>query len=756
MDTITRREFLRASGALVVSIGVPGAIATALGQNVIAGGKPPLVPNELDSWIAVLPDGSVTAFFGKMDMGQGVDVAIAQMVAEELDVALERVNVVMGDTALTCNQGGASGSTGIQFGGIALRNAAAEARRLLVERAAQRLALPAEQLTVENGVVYATADATRKVSYAELIGGRYFQSKLEWNQKYGNPLAVKGKAQPKKPAEYKVVGKSFPQKITAEKVMGRLDYITDVKVKGMLHARVIRPPTAGCGPVSVDESSLKGIRGARVVREKEFIAVVAEREWDAVRAAEKLKVTWAPPCQPFPTMDKLHDHIRQAKSIGGETPIKRGDVDAALKGATRVIEAEYEWPLQSHASIGPACAIADIRADGGTLLTGSQKPHYGRNGCAKLTGLPPEKFHAKWIPGPGSYGRNDAGDAAHDAALISKLVGKPVRLQYSRQDATAWDPKGPAVVYRARAGIDAQGNVIAYDFFAKGFSRQDVWQIENDPKDTLAGQMTGYTPKPNIIFQTPSEKYEFANKRCGWECIAPLLDRVSPLRTAHLRDPLGAETHFASESFIDELAHAVAADPVEFRLKYLKDPRHVAIVKAAAEKAGWSARPYPHPNRGNGDVMTGRGFSYTERNGTLVAVVAEVEVERKTGRVWAKKFTVAHDCGQIINPGGLRLTIEGNVVQAISRTLFEEVQFDANQVTSVDWASYPIVEMQDAPEAIDIVLIDRPEIAPSGGGEPSTRTVPAAIANAIFDATGARLRKVPLTPTRMKEALARA
>ncbi len=482
--------------------------------------------------------------------------------------------------------------------------------------------------------------------------------------------------------------------------------------------------------------------------------MVADREWDAVRAADALKVTWAPPCTPFPTMETLHDHIRKAKSIGGETPIKNGDVDAALKGAQRVIEAEYEWPLQSHASMGPACAIADIKSDSGMLLTGSQKPHYGRNGCSKLTGVPLDKMHAKWIPGPGSYGRNDAGDAAHDAALISKIVGRPVRLQYMRHDGTAWDPKGPAGVYRARAGLDAQGNVVAYDFFAKGFSRQDVLQIENDPKDTLAGQMTGIAPKGNILFQTPSEKYEFANKRCGWECIGPLLDRVSPLRTGHLRDPLGAETHFASESFIDELAHATGADPVEFRLKYLKDPRHIAIVKAAANKAGWT--PRANPDRGKGDVMTGRGFAYTERNGTLVAVVCEVEVDRKSGRVWAKKFTVAHDCGQIINPGGLRNTIEGNVVQATSRTLFEEVQFDANRVKSVDWASYPILDIADAPAAIDIVLIDRPEIAPSGGGEPSTRTVPAAIANAIFDATGVRLRKVPLTPARMKEALGRA
>ncbi|PYN93263.1 MAG: hypothetical protein DMD89_25195, partial [Candidatus Rokuibacteriota bacterium] len=392
--------------------------------------------------------------------------------------------------------------------------------------------------------------------------------------------------------------------------------------------------------------------------------------------------------------------------------------------------------------------------DRATLWTGTQKPHFARDGIAKLVGLPPEKVHAIWVPGPGSYGRNDAGDAAHDAALLSKLTGKPVRVQYMRNDATGWDPKGPAGVYRGRAGLDAQGNVVAYDFFARGFTRQDVATNEGDPKDTLAGQLTGVPPRPTVIFQVPAESYEFPNKRCGWECIPPLLDRGSPLRTGHLRDPLGPETHFASESFIDEIAHAAGVDPVAFRLKYVKDPRHVAVIKAAADRAGWSKRTYPSLRRGKGAVMIGRGFSYTERNGTIVAVVAEVEVNRSSGRVWARQLTVAHDCGLIINPRGLRLTIEGNVVQALSRTLFEEVQFDRDQVLSVDWASYPILEIQDAPERVDIVLLDHPTMPASGAGEPSTRTVPAAVANAFFDATGVRMRRVPLTPERVKAALA--
>jgi CO/xanthine dehydrogenase Mo-binding subunit len=280
-----------------------------------------------------------------------------------------------------------------------------------------------------------------------------------------------------------------------------------------------------------------------------------------------------------------------------------------------------------------------------------------------------------------------------------------------------------------------------------------VIQLEADPKDTLAGQFTRFPPKGIAIFQVPAEAYTFENKRCGWETIPAMLERGSPLRTGHLRDPLGPETHFASESFIDELAAAAGADPVAFRLKYLKRERDVAIIKAAAEKANWKTGE--RGSRGKGDVMRGRGFAYTERNGTVVALVSEVEVDHKTGRIWAKKFWCAHDCGQIINPGTILTVIEGNIVQATSRTLFEEVKFNQNQVLSVDWASYPILDLADAPESIEIALIDRPEMAPQGAGEPSHRTVPAAIANAVFDATGIRMRKVPITAQRMKDALAR-
>jgi len=484
--------------------------------------------------------------------------------------------------------------------------------------------------------------------------------------------------------------------------------------------------------------------------------VVAESLKNTVRASRMLKISWNEAKKnPFPPMAELYEHIRKAPVVKREDPAKKGDVDGVFKTAARVVEAEYEWPFQSHASMGPGCSVADVRAEGVTVWTGSQKPHFVQTGVARLLGVPPEKVRAIWVAGPGSYGRNDAGDAALDAALVSKLTGRPVRVQGMRSDGIAWDPKGPASVHRGRAALDASGKVIGYEFISKGFSRRNIDTNESDPRDSLAGMSIGLPPKPSIDFGVPAEAYGFDNKLLAWEVIPPLLDASSPLRSSHLRDPVGPQIHFGSEQFIDELAVAAGEDPIAFRLKYVTAPRDAAVIKAAAEKAGWQPRPAPRAAR-SGEVLSGRGIAYAQRNGTIVAVVAEIEVERKSGRIRGKKFTVAHDCGLIINPEGLRYTIEGNVVQGLSRTLFEEVRFDREKVTSIDWMSYPILEIGDAPEAIEVVLIDRPEVPPSGAGEPSIRVIPAAVANAFFDATGARLRRAPLTPERVKAALARA
>jgi CO/xanthine dehydrogenase Mo-binding subunit len=753
-SAFSRRSVLLGGGALVVSIGAAVSLDTVMSiqQAFAQGAKPPLTPDQLSSYIAINGDGSVAAYFGKMDMGHGLHVAIAQIVADELDVPYKSVKVFMGDTANSVNQGGASGSTGIQMGGKQMRMAAAEARRVLVEMAAGLLSVPAEKLVVEDGVVSASDDKSKRISYAQMIGGKYFNVQLDWNKQYGNTLYAPGKAQPKKPSDHKIVGKPIKREDVAPKVFAQEDFVTDIKRPGMVHGRMIRPAVAGSVPTKVDENSIKDIPSAKVVWDKGFLGVVADKEWDAIQAAQKLKVEWSQVADPFPQQASLYDHIRKAEVRKRNVEKENGNVDEAFKTAVKVIEAEYEWPFQSHASMGPACALVEIKDGQVTCWSGTQKSHFVQEGLALVLDMPADKIHVIYTSGPGSYGRNDADDCAMDAGVLAKAVGKPVRLQYMRDQGTGWDPKGPASIHKARAAIDASGKVVAYEFNSKGFSRVDVNTNGGKPYDTLAGQTLGVGLKSGDGFGVPAESYAFDNKRLSWETIPPLLDRSSPLRSAHLRDPVGPQIHFASESFIDEVAAAVNADPIEFRLRHIKEPRDIAVIKAAAEKAKWETRASPRRDQ-SGNKVSGRGIAYSQRNGTRVAIVAEVDIDRSTGKIWARKFTVAHDCGQIINPDGLEKCIEGNIVQGVSRTLWEEVTFDRKAVTSVDWLTYPILDITETPAEVNVVLINHPEIAPSGAGEPSIRPVAAAIANAIFDATGVRIRRVPFSPERVKSAL---
>jgi len=756
-SSFTRRSVLLGGGALVVSVGAAVSLDTVLLiQTAYArDGKPPLTPDQLSSYIAVNADGTVSAYFGKMDMGHGLTVAIGQIVAEELDVPFKAVKVYMGDTGTSVNQGGASGSTGIQTGGNQMRMASAEARRVLVEMAAGLLSVPADKLAINDGVVSALDDNSKRISYAQMIGGKYFNVLLDWNKQDGNALYAPGKALPKKASEHKIVGQPIKRDDVAPKVFAQENFVTDVKVPGMVHGRMIRPAVAGSVPVKVDDSAINNIPGAKVVWDNGFLGVVADREWDAIQAAEKLKVEWSQGATPFPEQASLYDHIRKAPVRKRDVEKENGNVDEAFRTAAKVIEAEYEWPFQSHASMGPACALVEIKDGNVTSWSGTQKGHYQREGLALMLPVPLENVRVIWAPGPGTYGRNDADDAAMDAAVLAKAVGKPVRLQYTRDQGTGWDPKGPASTHKVRAALGAQGKVIAYEFTSKAFSPVDCITNGSNPNGTLAGQMRGVALKSGDGFGVPSESYAFEHKRAAWETIAPLLDRASPLRTSHLRDPVGPQIHFASESFIDEVAAAVSADPIEFRLRHIREPRDIAVIKAAAEKAKWDTRPSPRKNQ-TGNKASGRGVAYSQRNGTRVAIVAEVDIDRSTGKIFARKFTVAHDCGQIINPDGLVKCIEGNIVQGVSRTLWEEVTFDTKAVTSVDWISYPILDITETPDEVDVVLINHPEIAPSGAGEPSIRPVAAAIANAVFDATGVRIRRVPFSPERVKAALSRS
>ena len=752
--SVTRRELLKTGAVLLAgfSTSASGRGATAKSREATGRGamcEP--VPDQLDSFIALQPNGSFVVFFGKMDPGQGIDVAIAQVVAEELDVQPRMVRVVQGDTAQTVDQGGASNSSGISAGAVPLRYAAAETRRILVERAAIKLSASVSDLATRDGTVYVNADPSRRIGYGALVGHGFFNTRLQWNGKLGNPLVSRGKAEPKAPADYKVVGQSIPREDIRDNTFGRQIYVTDIRLERMLHARVVRPPVIGAEPVSIDEESVRTIPDVKVIHERGLVAVLAEKEWNAVRAAAALKVKWSDASPPLPDQSDLYQYLRSAPANAQKIARDRGDVPAALKRAARTISACYEWPFQSHASMAPACGLADVTTHEATVWTGSQKPHATRQGIAKLLGLPAERVRAVWVRGPGSYGRNDAGDAAIEAAYLSNVVRRPVRLQNSRAQGTGWDPKGPASVHVCQAGVDAAGDVVGWSFASRGFSRFDTWHSESDPRDTLPGQLLGLAPKPVLEFAAPEESYLFHSHSISWETVAPLVSRASPLRTAHLRDPLGPQINFASECFIDEVAHLVQQDPVDFRLKYIDKPRAHAVIKAAAEKFGWKPAASGAPTS-RASIVRGRGFALAQRSDTFCAVAVEIEINKKTGAVRPLRWAVAHDCGLVVNPRNLYLTIEGNIIQGTSRALLEEVTFNHESVTSLDWLTYPILDISQTPDSIEIVQINRTDVAPAGAGEAATRPVAAAIGNAIFDATGIRVRRAPFTASRMTAA----
>jgi len=750
-QTLSRRAFLAASGALVVTLTGPESAHPA--QNGAAT-RPPLAGDQLSSYLSIEPDGTVIAYYGKIDGGQGLGTSIAQMVAEEIDVPLEKVRVVMGDSGLTLDMGGASAAIGVSHGGMVLRRTAAQARQLLIELAAQALGRPADELTVTDGVVHATGSSTRGISYGELIGGRYFEQKVKWNGKTSNALGVETTVPLKMPGRFKVIGQSPRRRDLPGKVFATLELVNDLRLPGMLHARMIRPQIAGAVPVAVDESSIANIPDARAVWIKDLLAVVAEKEWNAVKAARALQVSWSQSTPNFPGSDGLHAHIRNAPVVKRFIQRENGSVEEGFAQAARIIEGEYEFPTQSHASTGPACAVADVRDDAATIWTSSQKPYDAAACVAELTGLQREKVRAIWMFGTGSYGRNDQGDATADAAVLSKHLRVPVRVQYMRHEGIAWDPKGTASVSRNRAGIDASGKVIAYESIGKAFSRLDVSTREGRAADVLAGHLLGFPLKPDQSFEIPVASYTFDHGRLGWETVPPLMERASPLRTTHLRDPYGPPILFGSESFIDEMAAATNTDPVAFRLQYLKNPRDRDAVKTAAEHYGWDKRSSPRKGRGD-EIAIGRGIAFRRHFDTFIALIAEVRVHRATGRIEVARYVCAHDVGLIVNPETLRHVIDRQLVYGTSRAMLEEVRFDHEKVTSVDWVTYPVLHMKAVPERIDIVLIDRPEAAPSGAAEMALGLCPAAIGNAVFDATGVRLRRVPFTPERVKAALER-
>jgi CO/xanthine dehydrogenase Mo-binding subunit len=720
----SRRDFLERSGALVVSFGLPaGALAQA--------GPPPT--QDLDAWLAIATDGHVTAFCGKVELGTGVETAIAQLVAEELDVAVGQVNLVMGDTERCPDQGPTVGSRTLQSAGPQLRQAAADARQTLVNLAAARLGVPVGSLGVEEGVV--TGPGGRRVTYAELLGGGRLDGKL----------VVRG--QLKARTAMTVVGKPMPRVDLPGKVYGTHPYLHNLVVPRMLHGRVLRSPRAGATVAAVDATSVAGLPGnVRVVGLGNFVGVVAEREQQAIAAAAAVRVTWAggaelPDAQALPTALKTAPATERVAQANG-------DVEAALATAARTASAEYFVPFQMHGSIGPSCAVADVRADGATLWSATQSSFLTRASVATLLGLPAEQVRLIWVEGSGCYGHNGADDVTADAALLSRAVGAPVRAQWTRADEHGQEPKGPAMAITVRGGLDPRGRVVAWD--ARVYSATHSSRPSGGtPGNLLAGVELGLPRGAGVTGAERNARpsYRFPNDRIRLSLLESTVFRTSALRG--LGSP---QNTFAIESFMDELAAAAGVDPIAFRLRHLQDPRAVAALEEVAKLARWDPRPSPQADRVAG---RGRGVAFVQYDnaGAYVGMVVEVRVDPASGKVRVERVHVAHDCGLIVNPDGVRNQIEGNVIQALSRALLEEVRFDRQAVTSLDWASYPILRFSDAPEAIAISLIDRRDQPSLGAGEPATAPVLAAVANAIFDATGARLRSVPFTPERVKAAL---
>jgi nicotinate dehydrogenase subunit B len=748
--TISRRDLLKSSGALIVSFSFFGSVSKALAQ--AAGlSEDGLDPTALDSWIAVAQDGNVTVFTGKVELGTGVVTALAQIVAEELDVPFNKVHMDVGDTAKTIDQGVTAASRTIERGGPQIRQASAAARQELLKLASGRLDAPVDKLTVTDGVVSVVDNPARKISYGNLLGGKRFNVKIVaagvgWDMKVAPGIPAKN------PKDYKIVGTSVPRIDLPEKFTGEFTFSQDVRVPGMLHGRVVRPANVVSQPSNVDESSIRQIPGVvKVVREGSFVGVVAETEWGAIQAAKTLKVTWSAPAKKLPSgSDEVFDYLRDTKSFRDNVTINRGSLDAGFSRAAKKFEAAYRWPFQLHGMMGPSCALADVRGDGATIWTGTQGPFRTRDAVAKLLAIPKGNVHLLYREGSGSYGRLECDDVAEDAALMSRAVGKPVRVQWMREDEHAWDPKGPSQLTTIRAGVDAQGNLIAWDFTDRSFP----W-TETEGNALLASNQIGLRAT-NLGFPNGAagggQIYTFENQKVTAAAIPWVQENEWPLRTSNLRAPGDLARVFASESFLDEVASGLGADPVQFRLRYISsDKRPAEVLTAAAKKSGWVDRPSPAPSSGK-QTATGRGIAVANRANTMIAAVAEVEVDKVTGQVSVRRITLAHDCGLIVNPDGLKNQIEGNIMQGVSRALLEEVLFDETGVKNLDWKSYPVVAFEQIPD-VEIVLINRPEMPALGGGEASIVPITAAIANAIFDAVGARMRQAPFTPQRVLDAL---
>ena len=726
---LSRRDVLKA-GALVVGFsfaGVPQA------QTAVAGRT--LALTEVDAFLAIRKDGSVLVYSGKVDLGTGHRIAMRQLVGEELSVPVERIDLVEGDSALTPNQGPTAGSSGVMRGGMELRQAAATAREGLLALGAEHLKKPLAELQLVNGAVLAPDGS--KVSIAELVGERSLNLKM-------NPRAAL-----RNPAQYTLVGQSLPRPDIPAKVTGQHVYVHDLRLPGMLHGRVVRPPAVGARVLALDETSIGRLPGVRVLRRNDFVAVVGEDEWAVLRAARELQVTWSD-STPLVTHGAVVDWARRGPFLAEETLVNKGDASrlVALATSPDTISATYVWPIQSHGSIGPSCAVADVRADGATVWTASQASHRMVSSCAAALDLPRDKVRAIYLDGAGCYGMNGHDDATVEAAMLSQAVGRPVRVQWSREDELGWDPKGPPQLLELRGTLAADGRIDAWE--TEMWLPRATANLEWVPllSPLAAGLKQPVGQSTGLVTQNGDPSYPAAAVKVSVHWLG-----AAPLRPSNIRAPGKVANCFAVESFVDELAARAKADPLQFRLRDLANPRGREVLERTARLMAWAARPSPAPASG-ARIASGRGIAYIhyKHNETFVAVGMEVEVDRSSGQISVKRVSCAHDCGLMVNPNAVRAQVEGNILQTLSRTLYEETTFDRSRVTSVNWASYPLLRFPEVP-LLAIDLIDRRDQPPLGAGEAASSPVPAALANAVFDATGVRLRTVPFTRERVKAAL---
>jgi nicotinate dehydrogenase subunit B len=733
-----RRDLLTAGGALVVGFSLGGAPATrgapAAAPPVRGAAAGPPDAKSVDTWLAIGPDSSATLYIGFVELGQGTTTALPQVAAEELDLDLDQVRAVQHDTNVTPNQGGTYSSASIARGSPQVRAAAAEARRALLAMAAARLGVPAEQLSVSRGVV---SGGGRRISYGQLVGGKLFN------------LQVSGTAPVKPPAQYRTVGKAAPRKDIPAKAKGEFSYIQHRRLPGMLHARIVRPRGqraygAGAKVVSVDEASIAGIPGARIARRKDFLAVVAPLEWDAVRAARQLKVEWdAAPT--LPGVDRLHEQMRADKTTD-TVVLTRGDAAKALAEEVKVASMSTRCPYQAHAPFAPNCALADVTAGGALVIASSQDVYALRKALAPILGLPEAGIRVQFADGAGTYGHSCYDDAAEAAAIVSQLVGAPVRLQFMRHDEHGWDTYGPAHVGEVRIAADKDGKLTGYQY--DGW--QHNWSLVEASEQLAMGTAAGEWPT------FPSQ--QVATQTCGGMYAIPNIKLVNHhvagqgyLRGAWLRSPLDLSFAFTSEQAMDQLAWLLGMDAYEIRRRNIADDRWLGVLDAVARAANWQASK-PAARLADADVVTGRGIGLGTHLQSWGAAVADVEVTRSTGKVRIRHLYGAIDAGLTVNPGNVEAQIVGQMVQTASRMLLEEVKFDERGVTSLDWNSYPILRFEDCPEVTPIV-VQRLNEKSLGAGEEAMAAAAAAIANGFFDATGVRMSEFPLTPPRVLAAL---